>query len=387
MNFKSGTKYKAETPSGQKYSAFLPELINKEFTWKDPQIDLLLEQARGWIGELNAYSKLVPNVEYFIQSHVAKEAEQSSRIEGTKTTLEELYLDIADLTDSEKVNDQEEVKNYIKALNESVKELTSESGLPLCTRLVCDTHKILLSGVRGYSRNPGKIRKIQNKIGGGHGTFEDAVFIPPSPDKVEDLLKDLENFWNNSDLHIPNLIKTALSHYQFETIHPFEDGNGRTGRLIIILQLISYKMLEKPTLYLSDYFEKNRPAYYDALSRVRESHDIEHWIKFFLIGVADTAKKGKETLEKIIDLRIKYETLISGGIGVKRQKLARELIVALFEKPVVTAKDVESILNITKPTAHSLVDDLERVGILKEKTGLSRNRIFTLHEYLALFNN
>lgn len=387
MSFKSGLKYQVETSSGHKYSAFLPELINKEFAWKDPQIDILLEQARGWIGELNAYSKLVPNVEYFIQSHVAKEAEQSNRIEGTKTTLEELYLDITDLNDNEKVNDQEEVKNYIKALNESAKQLISEGGLPLCIRLVCDTHKILLSGVRGYSRNPGKVRKIQNKIGGGHGTFEDAVFIPPSPDKVEDLLKDLENFWNNNDLHIPNLIKTALSHYQFETIHPFEDGNGRTGRLIIILQLISYGMLEKPTLYLSDYFEKNRSAYYDALSRVRESNDIEHWIKFFLIGVAETAKKGKETLEKIIDLRSKYDMLISGGVGIKRQKLARELLIALFEKPVITAKDVESILNITKPTAHSLVTDLERVGILKEKTGLSRNRIFTLHEYLSLFNN
>ena len=387
MNFKSGTKYKAETPSGQKYLAFLPELINKEFTWRDSQIDLLLEQARGWIGELNAYSKLVPNVEYFIQSHVAKEAEQSSRIEGTKTTLEELYLDIADLVDSEKINDQEEVKNYIKALNQSVKELVAEDGLPLCTRLICNTHKILLSGVRGYSRNPGKIRKIQNKIGGGHGTFEDAVFIPPSPDKVDDLLKDLENFWNNNDLQIPNLIKTALAHYQFETIHPFEDGNGRTGRLIIILQLMSYKMLEKPTLYLSDYFEKNRSAYYDALSRVRESDDIEHWIKFFLIGVAETAKKGKETLEKIIDLRSKYETLIVRYIGPKKQKLARELIVLLFEKPVVTAKDVERMLSVTKPTAQALVSDLEKSGILKEKTGMLKNRIYTLHDYLALFNS
>lgn len=387
MSFRAGTKYTAETPSGQKYTAFLPMPINQEFVWKDPQIDVLLEQARGWIGELNAYSKLVPNVEYFIQSHVAKEAEQSSRIEGTKTTLEELYLDKSDFADSERVDDQEEVKNYIRALNESVKELTDKGGLPLCTRLICDTHRVLLSGVRGYSRNPGQVRRIQNKIGGGHGTFEDAVFIPPSPEKLQDLLEDLENFWNNDDLHIPNLIKTALSHYQFETIHPFEDGNGRTGRLIIILQLISYKMLEKPTLYLSEYFEKNRSAYYDALSRVRESDDIEHWIKFFLIGVADTARKGKETLEKIIDLRSKYETLMSGIFGAKRQKLARELLIALFERPVVTTKDVERILSVTRPTAHALVDDLERIGILKEKTGLSRNRIFTLHEYLALFNN
>jgi Fic family protein len=146
-------------------------------------------------------------------------------------------------------------------------------------------------------------------------------------------------------------------------------------------------MLEKPTLYLSDYFEKNRSAYYDALSRVRESDDIEHWIKFFLIGVADTAKKGKETLEKIIDLRSKYETSIVRHIGPKKQKLARELIVSLFEKPVVTAKDVERILSVTKPTAQALVSDLEKAGILKEKTGMLKNRIYTLHDYLALFNN
>lgn len=387
MPYKAGIKYSAISPAGLKYQAFLPEPINKEFTWQDPQIDTLLEQARGWLGELNAYSKLIPNVEYFIQSHVAKEAEQSSRIEGTKTTLEELYLDKLDLNDKEKVNDQEEVKNYINSLNQSVAELISPTGLPLCRQLICNAHKTLLSGVRGYSRKPGEIRKTQNKIGGGHGTLEDAVFIPPTADKVEDLLEDLEKFWNNHNLVIPNLIKVALAHYQFETIHPFEDGNGRTGRLIIILQFISYKMLEKPTLYLSDYFEKNRAAYYDALSRVRESNDIEHWIKFFLIGVADTAKKGKETLERIIELRLKYDKLIDQRVGAKRQKLARELILKLFEKPVTTAKEVENVLNITKPTANTLIQNLEDAGILKEKTGFARNRVFVLHEYLALFNN
>jgi Fic family protein len=196
----------------------------------------------------------------------------------------------------------------------------------------------------------------------------------------------LEEFWHNKNLEIPDLIKVALSHYQFETIHPFEDGNGRIGRLIIILQFISYGMLQKPTLYLSEYFEKNRSAYYDALSRVRESGDMEHWIKFFLVGVAETAKKGKETLEKIIDLQKKYEGLIESYLGVKQQKLGKELLKHLFAKPVITAKDVELMLNVTKPTATSIVNKLSESNMLSERTGYKRNRVYALNEYLELFN-
>lgn len=247
MKYNSGKQKKAISIHGEAYLAFLPENMNKEFSWEDKKIDTLLESARGWLGELNAYSKLIPNVDFFIQSHVAKEAEQSSRIEGTKTTLEELYIEKEDLNDPEKVNDQEEVKNYIQALNESIEKINNPDGLPLIMRLVCAAHKTLLSGVRGYKRHPGQIRKIQNKIGGSAGTLKDAVFIPPTPEDVIPLLDDLEKFWHNKNLEIPDLIKVGLAHYQFETIHPFEDGNGRIGRLIIVLQLMSYGMLQKPT--------------------------------------------------------------------------------------------------------------------------------------------
>ncbi len=387
MKYTVGKKIKATSPQGEAYLAFLPELINKDFTWEDKKIDILLESARGWLGELNAYSKLIPNVDFFIESHIAKEAEQSSRIEGTKTTLEELYLDKGDFDDQEKINDQEEVKNYINALNYSIKNITTPGEIPLSTRLVCGAHKILLDNVRGYKRHPGEIRKIQNKIGGSQGSLKDAIFIPPTPEMVSDLLNDLEKFWHNKNLEIPDLIKVALSHYQFETIHPFEDGNGRIGRLIIILQLVTYGMLQKPTLYLSDYFEKNRSAYYDALSRVRESGDMEHWIKFFLVGVTETAKKGKETLESIIDLKKKYEDLIDGYMGVKQQKLGKKLLKFLFAKPLVTAKDVEQMLGVTKPTATALVNKLAEANILKERTGYKRNRVYALDEYLALFNS
>lgn len=385
MKYIAGKKIRAISIHGEAYFAFLPESINKEFHWEDKKIDTLLESARGWLGELNAYSKLIPNVDFFIQSHVAKEAEQSSRIEGTKTTLEELYIEKEEFDDPEKVNDQEEVKNYIKALNESIETINNPEEIPLSMRLVSGAHKTLLSGVRGYKRHPGQVRTTQNKIGGSAGTLKDAVFIPPTPETVTGLLDDLEKFWHNRSLEIPDLVKVALSHYQFETIHPFEDGNGRIGRLIIILQLISYNILQKPTLYLSDYFERNRSAYYDALSRVRESGDMEHWIKFFLVGVTETAKKGKETLEKIIDLQKKYEELIEGYLGIKQQKLGKELLKHLFAKPVVTAKDVESLLNVSKPTATALVKKLAEAKIFTERTGYKRNRVYVLHEYLGLF--
>lgn len=387
MEFKAGRKVKATAPNGEVYFAFQPEPINKALSWEDKRIDTLLEEARGWLGELNAYSKLIPDVDFFIESHIAKEAEQSSRIEGTKTTLEELYVDPEELDDSEKVDDQEEVKNYIKALNYTVGKIHTPREIPLSLRLVYEAHRMLLSGVRGYKRHPGEIRKIQNKIGGSTGTLKDATFIPPTPEAIPGLLSDLEKFWHNKELEMPDLIKIALAHYQFETIHPFEDGNGRIGRLIIVLQLMSYGMLQKPTLYLSDYFEKNRAAYYDALARVPESGDIEQWLRFFLTGVATTAKRGKETLERIIDLRKKYEELIDGHMGVRSQKLGKELLKHLFSKPVVTVKDVETMLAVSKPTANAIVNSLTEAKILKEKTGYSRNRIFVLHEYLDLFNN
>jgi len=384
--FKSGTKVKTTSLQGEEYLAFLPTNLRTDLEWSDKQTYVLLEEARGYLGELNAYAKLVPNIDYFIESHVAKEAEQSSRIEGTNTTLEEVYLDEEDLHGEEKVNDQKEVRNYIDAMRLAVDSISAPNQPPLSLRLICDAHRALLSGVRGHNKNPGKIRKVQNKIGGSRETLADAVFIPPRPEDVPELLTDLENFWHNANQEMPSLIKVAYAHYQFETIHPFDDGNGRIGRLTIVLQLMSYGMLNHPVLYISDYLEKNRAAYYDALMRVRESDDLEHWIKFFLVGVRDTAKKGRDTLEKIIELRERYETRITGGLSSRRQEHGRELLAHLFKKPVITAQEVERILNVSKPTAHKIVDEMTEAKILREKTKMERNRVYTLHEYLALFN-
>ena len=375
MNFKDfeSGQYKQQYA----YKSFLPSLINREWTWDDPRINVLLEKATNAMSELNAFSLIVHDIDLFIRMHIFKEANTSSRIEGTKTRIDEDLLD-EEFVPVEKRDDWREVNNYVKAMNTAIDEL---KRLPLSMRLIKKTHEILMDGVRGEFRTPGEFRKSQNWIGGS--SLNDAVFIPPHHTDIPDLITDLEFFIHNESIQVPHLIRCALIHYQFETIHPFLDGNGRIGRLIITLYFISKKLLNKPSLYLSDFFERNRSSYYDALSRVRESNDLVHWVRFFLQAVIDTANKGKSKFMDIRELQRNCEEKIR-CLG-RRAENAHKLIEFLYSYPSITVNDTAKLLNQKYQAANNMIEAFTDMGILYEMTGNGRNRIFVFKKYLELF--
>ena len=359
------------------YKSFEPVLVNHAWIWEDPTINTLLENATRALGELNAFSLIVPDIDLFIEMHVVKEAQTSSKIEGTQTGMDEALLPEAQIS-PEKRDDWREVRNYIDAVNTAVAEL---QRLPLSNRLLKQSHAILMGGVRGEHKQPGDFRISQNWIGGSG--LVDATFIPPHHEGIPELMSDLEKFWHNEEIILPHLIRLAISHYQFETIHPFLDGNGRIGRLLIPLYLISHGLLAKPSLYLSDFFERNRASYYDALMRVRLSNDLIHWVRFFLNGVAQTASKGRDTFSQILLLRTRAEQQVL-QLG-KRAPNARQVLSVLYRKPVLMASDLEKALGLSHPTVNALLRDFARLGLLREVTGAARNRLYVFETYLELF--
>jgi Fic family protein len=371
-DFKAGIYHKQYN-----YKSFLPEKVNHTWLWDDPKINVLLESATRSLGELNAFSLIVPDIDLFIQMHIVKEAQASSKIEGTNTNIDEVLMD-KNVVSPEKRDDWQEVQNYVKAMNFAVKEL---ERLPLSNRLLKEMHKILLTGARGEHKSPGDFRRSQNWIGGSNPS--DAVFIPPSHEQVPDLMSDFEHFLHNDQIDVPHLIKVAIGHYQFETIHPFLDGNGRIGRLLITFYLVANKLLIKPSLYLSDFFERNRTSYYDALSRVRTSNDLTQWVKFFLNGIITTAEKGKATFHGILKLKNDIDAKI---VKLNRKaERGRELMNLLYRKPIIKTSDAVDALGITPKSAIQLIADLQKMKILHEMTGFKRNRVFIFKDYLKLF--
>jgi len=372
-DFKAGSYRK-----GYEYHYFLPEKVNHSFFWTDKVINELLEKASFKLGELNSFSRIVPDTDIFIIMHIFKEAVVSSKIEGTQTNIEEAFIEEKEI-EPERRDDWKEVNNYVKAMNTAIEDLKT---LPLSNRLIKNTHKILLSGGRGELKNPGEFRQSQNWIGGS--SLEDAVFIPPSHIELQELMSDLELFLHNSEIKVPHLVKIAIAHYQFETIHPFLDGNGRIGRLLITLYLVSSGILGQPLLYLSDYFEKNKTLYYDNLTFVRTRNDLKQWIRFFLIGVIQTAENSVTTLKKIVDLKesIEKDRILLMG---KRSKQGIEFLYQLFKKPVVKINDVQIMTGLSPKSANDLVKIFIEQKILVETTGYKRNRIFLFNEYVKLF--
>ncbi|RYC52256.1 Fic family protein [Flagellimonas olearia] len=371
-NFKAGNYINQRT-----FKSFIPEEINRDWTLDDMEVIELLSQADRQLGRLDMYSEHTPNLDLFISMHVLKEATKSSKIEGTKTNIEEALQDREELEEEQR-DDWEEVQNYISALKSAIKSLDE---LPLSSRLIKMAHKVLLKGVRGKHKIPGQFRTSQNWIGGA--SISDATFIPPPHQEVPRLMGDLEKFSHNTEIRLPHLLKIALIHYQFETIHPFLDGNGRVGRLLITLYLVEQGILKKPILYLSDFLERNRQLYYDNLMKVRNADDIRQWFKFFLVGIIETAKGSITTLDNIMKLQKDVDAKIQ-GLGARASN-ARKVINQLYIKPLTNAQKVADQTQLSLPSAYKLVDELEKLGILKEITGAKRGKQYWFDEYINLF--
>ncbi len=370
--FKSGTYINQGT-----YKSFQPIHINKQWVLDDMEILKLLGQADRELGRLDMYSEYIPNIDLFISMHVLKEATQSTKIEGTQTNMEEALLEKENVP-LNKRDDWEEVQNYIAAMN---KAKTNLDKIPFSSRLIKDAHKTLLNGVRGKHKLPGEFRQSQNWIGGA--TINDASFVPPVYNSVNEYMSDLEKFVHNEEHPFPEILKIALVHYQFETIHPFLDGNGRVGRLMITLYLVSKGILKQPILYLSDFFERNRTLYYDNLTRVREKNDIKQWFKFFLVGVIETAQIGIKTFDNILKLQKETDAKIQ-TLG-SRAANAQKLLNYLYKHPMVDPSMVSLAVEVSPASAYKLIADFEKLGILNELTGGKRSKLYSFKKYIDLY--
>lgn len=366
-------------PTG--YRAFIPATLPPEpaITF-DLSLMSLLSEADHALGQLDGVASILPNPDLFVAMYVREEAVISSQIEGTQSTLEDVLQYEIDHAHHEQPRDVVEVVNYVRAMNHGLERLKE---FPLSLRLIREIHRELLEGVRGQNREPGEFRKTQNWIGPEGCTLADAVFVPPPPHEMFEALGNFEKFLHSED-PMPPLIHCGLAHAQFETIHPFLDGNGRVGRLLITFFLCHRGILSRPLLYLSHHFKRYRTEYYDRLMAIRATGDWEGWIRFFLTGVRDVSREAVVRSHAILRLRQEHANQIQSGFGLATANGLR-LLDLLFRTPWVTTAQAQDYLQCTFPTANQMISKLTRLGILHEVTGGKRNRQFVFSDYLSLF--
>ena len=341
-----------------------------------------LSQADMSLGRLAGSIETLPNPDLFVFMYVRKEAVLSSQIEGTQSSLHDLLSAEARLFDPDQPRDVDEVLNYVSAMNHGLERLGT---LPVSVRLIRELHSKLLAGVRGSHLTPGELRTSQNWIGPGGCGLDDAIFVPPPPQEVVAALSDLELFLHQDD-SLPVLIKIGLAHAQFETIHPFLDGNGRVGRLLITFLLCEKKILVSPVLYLSHYFKRHRQSYYDRLQAVRDDGAFEQWLEFFLQGVAEVSAEAAMTASRILRLREMHRDRIAAKLG-RAAGNGHRTLEYLFQHPIVSVSDVQALNGTTYPAANQLVERLTQIDIIKEVTGNVRNRRFRYDSYIELFGD
>lgn len=377
-NERSG-RYIAFSAAGESYRAFIPNPLPPTPSLRLTEDDYdLMEKANRALGRLDGLTKLLPDTSLFIYFYVRKEAVLSSQIEGTQSSLAQLLLFEMDEAPGVPINDVEEVSCYVAAMDHGLKRM--REGFPLSLRLIREIHEILLSSGRGSGQSPGEFRRSQNWIGGTRpGT---ARFVPPPADTVMDCMGALERFLHNEPVRMPTLLKAALSHVQFETIHPFLDGNGRLGRLLITFLLCAEEALSEPTLYLSLHFKTHREQYYDWLQKVRTEGDWEGWLRFFLTGVLETAEEAVKTAKSILQLfetdRREIQTL---GRSASSTLRVHEL---MQSKPIISIPNATRLSGLSVPTVTAALKSLEKLGQARELTRRSRNRLFIYDKYIKI---
>lgn len=360
------------------YQCFVPHNLKDIKLNIDSEINALVNKAYLLLGRLDGMAITLPDIDLFVSMYVQKEAVISSQIEGTQASLVDV---LQKDKGKEKIKDTEEIVNYIKATHYAFKRLNK---MPLCMRLIRETHAVLLSNVRGEEKMPGEFRRSQNWIGYADSTLKDASFIPPAPDEMDICLGDLERYIHE-DSTISNLIKIALIHYQFETIHPFLDGNGRMGRLLIILYLREQGLIEYPVLYLSYFFKKNRNRYYELLNNIRIKGEFEEWIKFFIDGICEISEDAITSIQKIVELKntdMKKIRELSGS-NISNLLLIYDY---LLQHPFLEAEDIKNLVGVSKPTANKLLENLMTIEIVELVEDKKRYRQYVYKKYVDILS-